>query len=253
MSYLYVYDKFVQEKKYERDVVRIEQRLADIGIQGKIARLAMFRSAGEVVRDEVKRGAHTVVVVGDDATFHSVMSVVPELPVVVGFLPVGDSCRISEVLGVPKGPEACDILSARLTETLDVGRVNGHYFLTSVQIFHQDAIVDCGPFRVKPALRGGVEVRNLGSLGFEDIGAALANPRDGILDTHLFAELPKEGIFSRPRITQSMFPLKQFTIYSEGEPIKAVIDGVERQFESLRFDVLPKQLKVIVGKGRKIS
>ena len=130
MSYFYVYDKFVQDKRFERDIIQIEQRLTDIGIQGKIGRLALFRNAAELVRDEVKRGADTVVVVGNDATFHQLMSVLPELDAVIGFIPVGDSCKISEVLGIPTGAAACDVLSARLTETLGVGRVNNsQYFL----------------------------------------------------------------------------------------------------------------------------
>ncbi|MEI7741829.1 MAG: diacylglycerol kinase family protein [bacterium] len=250
MSYFYVYDKFVQEKRYEREIIRVEQKLTDIGIQGKVGRLALFRNAVELVRDEVRRGATTIVVVGNDATFHQLMGVLPELGIAVGFIPVGDSCRISQVLGVPPGAEACDVLSARLTETLDVGKINNQYFLTSVDVFHQNAVLDIdGKFKISTPTGGGIEVRNLGSLGYKDLKEGLADPRDGKLDTIIFADLPKEGIFSKSRTTQSSIPLHHLNIVGEG-PLTAIVDGVECKFENIRIEAVPKILKVITGKGR---
>lgn len=252
MSYFYVYDSFVQEKRYERDIIRVEQRLTDIGIQGKIGRLALFRNASELVRDEVRRGATTIVVVGNDATFHALMGVLPELNVVVGFVPIGEPCKISQVLGVPPGADACDVLSARLVETLDVGKINNQYFLTSVEVFHQNAAVDVdGKFTLSTPIGGGIEVRNLGSLGYKNIREGLANPRDGRLDVVIFADLPKEGMFAKSKTTQSVIPMRQLGIIGE-PPIKAVVDGVESAFESIKIEIVPKSLKIITGKERMI-
>jgi diacylglycerol kinase family enzyme len=253
MSYFYVYDKFVQEKRFERDIIRIEQRLTDIGIQGKIGRLALFRNAVELVRDEVRRGATTIVVVGNDETFHQLMGVLPELNVVVGFIPVGEPCKIAQVLGITSGPECCDALSARLVETLDVGRINkSQYFLTSVEVLHQNAAVDVdGKFTLSTPAGGGIEVRNLGSLGYKNLADGLADPRDGLLDVVIFAERPKESFFSKAKTTQSVIPMRSLGIIGE-PPITAIVDGVECKFEQMRIEIVPKSLKVITGKGRLI-
>ena len=71
MSYYYVYDEFVQDPKFERDLAQIETRLTDLGISGKIARLALFRDPTELIRDEVRKGAKTIVAVGNDVTFRT--------------------------------------------------------------------------------------------------------------------------------------------------------------------------------------
>ncbi|EKD32917.1 MAG: hypothetical protein ACD_76C00116G0003, partial [uncultured bacterium] len=47
--YYYVYDDFVQDKRFEKDLQKIENRLTDLGISGKIARLALFKHADELV------------------------------------------------------------------------------------------------------------------------------------------------------------------------------------------------------------
>lgn len=251
MSYFYVYDKFVQDRKHEKELARIEQRLVDIGIQGKIGRLSLFRQCGELVRDEVKRGAETVVVVGNDDTFHSLMEVLPELKVVTGLIPLGDKNRVAEVLGIPMGLAACDVLSARLTETFDVGKINHQYFLTSVEIPNQSAVVDCGGYTVQSTSAGGVEIRNLGSLRQKDLQAGLSNPRDGLLEAVVYAELPKEHLFARGKMTQSSLLLKSLRVTTNGL-CTAIVDNVECQLEKMQFQAVPRALRVITGKGRMV-
>jgi diacylglycerol kinase family enzyme len=252
MSYFYVYDEFVQERRYERELIKIEHRLTDIGIQGKIGRVALFRHIGEIVRDEAKRGAQTIVVVGDDETFRKLMPVLPELEVVVGLIPLGAKTRIAEVLGVPAGAEACDTLSARIIETLDVGRLNERYFFSSVEAFGSDVAVQVGgKYQIKAAASGGIEVRNVGSLAYADLRDGLANARDGMLEVVIHAELPKERLWSRPKTTHSIFPMKQLGIVG-ATPISVMLDGVLEQFSKIELSCLPKALKIISGKARLI-
>ena len=51
--YFYIYDEFVQNKRFEKELLQIENRLTDLGIAGKVARLALFRDVEETVRDEL--------------------------------------------------------------------------------------------------------------------------------------------------------------------------------------------------------
>ncbi len=71
--YLYIYDEDVQDKRFEREMAALENRLTDLGISGKVIRMALFRHAAENIRDEARRGATTVVVVGKDQTLTRVL------------------------------------------------------------------------------------------------------------------------------------------------------------------------------------
>ena len=66
--YTYVYDGFVTDKKHEKLLSRVETRLTDLGISGRIERLTMFKDIGEIVADAAAQGCETIVAVGDDGT-----------------------------------------------------------------------------------------------------------------------------------------------------------------------------------------
>ena len=66
--YYYIYDSYLAEKKYESTIARIENRLTDLGINGKINRLSFLKNIHQIIGEEVKRGVKTVVVVGSDET-----------------------------------------------------------------------------------------------------------------------------------------------------------------------------------------
>ena len=87
--YFYIYDSFLHDKRFERDLAAIETRLTDLGVSGKIGRLTPFVSARGLVRDEARRGAQTVVVVGNDATVAKVVEGLGEEKVTLGIIPVG--------------------------------------------------------------------------------------------------------------------------------------------------------------------
>ena len=105
--YYYVYDEFVQDPKFERDLALIETRLTDLGIAGKIARLALFRDPKELIRDEIRKGAKTIVAVGNDITLRRVIDAVGDSGVVIGVVPVGkDGNILSSILGIAVGVDA---------------------------------------------------------------------------------------------------------------------------------------------------
>lgn len=61
--YAFLYDDFLSVPSFQRTVANIETRCSVLGIQGRTARLAIFRSAKEIVEGLVKDGAQTIVVV----------------------------------------------------------------------------------------------------------------------------------------------------------------------------------------------
>ena len=55
--------------------------------------------------------------------------------VATGIIPLGkDANKIADMLGVPTGVAACDVISARIIEEVDIGVVNGLRFLHNLTI-----------------------------------------------------------------------------------------------------------------------
>ena len=126
--YFYIYDGFLQDKKYSKLLSEIEARLIDLSIQGKTARLHMLNNMKELISDEVKRGAETVVVLGDDKTVTKAINAIADLDVALGIIPIGGDHVLADYLGIPFGLPACDVLSKRVKERIDIAKVNANYF-----------------------------------------------------------------------------------------------------------------------------
>lgn len=240
--YCYLYDEFLQEnKRFEREILRIENRLTDLGIAGKISRLALFRRADEMIRDEIRRGVSTIVVVGNDTTVRKVIDVVADNDVVLGIIPIGPNNTLAQMMGIPEGLPACDILSARRVEKIDLGTVNGRRFITCLSMPNFHAEITCeDKFRVMAVARQAeLEIRNL---------ADVTNPKDGQFEAVIRAAV-KKGIFGKKQLKESVLPLSSMAIRSE-KPISLFVDGEE--ITSTRFDIgiEPMTLKVIIGKDR---
>jgi diacylglycerol kinase family enzyme len=241
--YCYLYDEYIQEnKRFERELLEVENRLTDLGISGKISRLALFRNAEEMIRDEIERGVETIVVLGNDETIRKVIDVVADSQVVLGIIPFGPNNKLAQLMGVPEGVGACDILSARRVETIDIGTVNGRRFITGITVPDFRAEITCDErFRLFATTRAELEIRNL---------AEVSDPCDGILNTVIRSAVKKGwGIFGRREMRESMFPMQSLAIRSD-KLMSVFADGEE--LEGTRFDIgiEPMMLKIITGKQR---
>lgn len=240
--YFYLYDDYIQQnKRFERELLLIENRLTDLGIAGKISRLALFRNADEMIRDEIERGVQTVVVLGNDDTVHKILDVISESDVVLGIIPIGPKNELARLLGVPQGVAACDVLSARRVEQIDVGTINGRKFITGVSVpqFKAELMCNDGRYRIVPTAHANLEINNL---------ADVANPCDGILEATIHASV-RSGWFGRAHQTESVLPFQSLAIRSD-KPIQLYLDGEEMQGTRFDIGIEPSVLKVIIGKQR---
>ena len=242
--YCYVYDEALQDRRFERELAQIETRLTDLGIAGKIARLALFRDANELIRDEIRGGVTTVVAVGNDTTLRRVLDAVGDRKTVVALLPVGPQGVMTDLLGMPTGVAACDVLSARIIQDLDVGEVNGKRFLQAVHLDERsDFVVHHGAYTMKPERKASVEVRNFAAP--DDAG--MVSPIDGRLS--LILRLPKFSLFQK-KASIGIVPFSELLITYEEQMI-ATVDGSRLNGKDFVFRVIPSALRVVTGKGRK--
>lgn len=250
--YAYLYDDFLSDRSFEKTLANIETRTSVLGIQGRIARLAIFRSAKELVEGLVREGAETIVIVGNDNTLQKTMWFLPDLPVTVGYIPITEPSRIAGMLGIPVGEAACEILAARRIDLLDVGKLCDRYFLTECIIESTRARVDIGGhFRISPQRLGNIIIRNLGAPA-----NGQANALDGWLELviqpvsmekkkswYSFAGQSEEAPETRLR-------LQEGTVISD-EPITVRVDGQQLNGFTFSFGIIPKRLKCITSRNRR--
>lgn len=253
--YVYLYDNFLKQRSSESVVRAIETRLTDFGIAGKILRLQGLFAPEAIIEDEIKKGAETIVIVGNDATFGAVLSRAASCKIAFGFIPVGPENTIAEVLGIPEGDAACDILARRRKMKLDVGWISNRnrYFVSRLHIPSSDISVSYdGRFRVSSALRKmELVVCNLQPYFWkEDDGRQVAvHPQDGKLEAFV-RPLARRGILREVYEEPSIFPFEEMEVSSRA-PFAVEADGNMTKETKITIQLAKRRIEMIVGKERK--
>lgn len=249
--YYYIYDSFLNEKKYDRVLAKIENRLASFEINGKITKLSKLKSAEDNVLEEVKKGATNIVAVGDDSTVLRIINIIASFSnIILGIIPLGDRCEIANLLGIPSGEDACEVLSSRKVENIDLGKVNNRYFITSLDFGDNDVEIICdGQYKVSLMGNNNVRICNIYDSGHKD--KRYFNPEDGFLE--VVVQKKKKnwllGCKKNNNDTISIFPIKKALIKGD-KTIPVLIDKRIILKAPLEITVEPKKIRVIVGKNR---
>lgn len=251
--YVYLYDNFLKHRKFESVMKMVETRLTDYGIAGKIVRLQNFTNAEAVVQEELRRGATSVIIVGNDTTFGHVLSRAATCDVLYGFIPIGPENDIARVLGIPVGEAACDVLSRRRKVYLDVGWFNGRYFVSRLHIAPSNITVAYDDRFAVSARYGKMElvVCNLQPFTWRDKGkeSFVVHPQDGKLEAFL-RPIVRKGVFREIYEDPSIFPFEEM-IVSSPSPFPVEADGKVTKETKITIKLAKKKIQMIVGKERK--
>ncbi|MBI4092432.1 MAG: hypothetical protein HY420_00740 [Candidatus Kerfeldbacteria bacterium] len=247
--YYYLFDSQLADRKYEPLLNRIEFRLIELGLNGRMDRLSVLKNMRDLIETAIKRGAETIVIVGNDAAVAKAVSIVAQYDVTLGIIPVGQPSRIAQALGLPEEEAACDALSKRIVRTIDLGRVNDQYFLFSLDVPAQVVTVECdGLYRV--SLTGLPRPFSICNFGPREEVRAACNPQDGVLEAVIDDRPSGWSWFRKGTSLETVLPLKRAKISSGGISIPLTLDGQTVVKTPVTVEVAPKKLRVIVGKGR---
>jgi hypothetical protein len=175
--------------------------------------------------------------------------------VTFGYIPVENS-TIAKMLGIPVAEKACDVLSARIIERIDIGKVNDQYFFSTLEVPEASNIsLECngGHFNISSISKSDhIQICNLSYAPIDtERRKNVCNPKDGYLEA-VFT--PKEkGAFGKDKLAtkkQSVFPIRKMKIVSD-EIVSLVADGETIVKTPATVEVLSKKLSIIVGKERK--
>ncbi|OGY93311.1 MAG: hypothetical protein A2406_00985 [Candidatus Komeilibacteria bacterium RIFOXYC1_FULL_37_11] len=242
--YLYIYDSFLNDKKYSDLLISIEKRLTDLGIKGKIARLSILKNMKEMIMDGVKEGVQTVVAIGNAQTFAKVINVVADLDVALGLIPVDNNNPIAKVLGIPPRVMACDVLASRIIKKIDLGKINNYYFVNTAQIENGDVTIEYKDFKISPI----TEKSKITLYNFSN-KFSKSSPVDGILEAVITPI--KSGLFGKKMVEQTILPFTKIKIGSRAEEQVAILTDEQIIMKTpAEIVVVPQKLKVIVGSER---
>jgi len=255
--HIYIYDDYVNTKKYDKALARIETRITDLGLNGKIIRLGLLENINEAVENEIKRGAKTIVAVGSDQTVNKIINAIisaeinnqmrVETP--LGIIPVGNvGNTIAETLGIGHEEEAGDVLSARRIEKLDIAQAGHSFFISQASIASQGTVLEIEKdYSIEIMEPGEINVINLSV--FSDLPEeAKPNPRDKILELYIKTKAGRKLTKLNPSANQSLFSLKRLTIINQKHPL--ILDNAIEIPTPAEISV-NRSLNVIVGKERR--
>ncbi len=262
--YFYLYDAFLQDKKYEKVLSEIDARIIDLGIQGRTSRLTILNDIRELATDAVKRGTDTIVVLGDDKTVTRAIGVLVGLDVTLGIIPIGENAAVARYLGVPEGVAACEVLSKRVRERIDIGKAGSNYFAFYLRAMSPHVkLVSSGEEYSLTFLSNDAElfVCNFKPQALEreaPYRASFFMPNDG-----RFEAVVKEGgrsslidrLFFKNRDVSGEYTVLPFTALrieadTSERDVRLVLDNDKVIKPPVDITVLPRQVSVIVGKDR---
>ncbi len=246
--YGYIYDVFLADKRYEKDLIRIENTLTDLDLKGQIIKLTLMNNLGHAVQELLQRGVKTIVVVGSDQLFSRLLDHVESLHGVnVAIIPLGGHQQMAQVLGVPEGEAACHTLAARMIKQVRLGKINRQYFFYSVIINDPNAKVNCdGLFSVKAT----------SSQAITSIYNPCYDPQDVSCDPRLEVAITpatESGLFKKPTLLQPTSIRSRVISIEQPIGIPIVVDGQKTVKIPAEITLSNQSVNIIVGKERKID
>lgn len=259
--HIYIYDKFLGQKKYDSILARIETRITDLGLNGKIIRMSLMNSVYEAIENEVKTGAKTIIAVGNDSLLHQVVNVMAKLSflkiiaakVPVGFIPVGKNGNtLAPVLGIGLEENACDALSARRITSLDLGKANDEYFLAQATITSKGTAVEIDQ-------NYSIEIMGAGEIGVINLPAddslpekAKTKANDGVLELFIKTNSSRKFLpIGKKNKESSVFSFKKLKIINKNFPV--ILDNAKEIPAPVEISIAKEKINLIVGKERKFK
>jgi diacylglycerol kinase family enzyme len=213
----------------------------------------------ESAQDEIRRGAKTIVAVGNNNTLTNIATAVlnsaenyssTSIPLCI--IPVNtDNNDIAGLLGISDYESACNIILARKIEKIDVGCANNNYFISRAMIDNSGSIIKIDDnYSVEAVGPGMINIFNIVPHNENFVDSVKYGPQDGQLELSISINTPKKllALSNKQKSTESFFSIKNITLYNENLPL--ILDGSVNIKCPVEVSVYEKAINLIVGKDR---
>lgn len=251
--HVYIYASYINEAKYSKTIAKIETRLTDLGLNGRIIRLGIIKSPHQMIEDEIKKGAKTIVAVGDSLLLNQTINSIAKISssgisknIPIGFIPVGKKNNfISTCLGLKPEEGSCNILSARRLQTFDLGLINDTYFLTEVSISTKNTTLEIDKnYSIEISNPGSIAIINLPTFSVLPKNIKI-NPKDNNLDLFINTKISKNFI-KKNSLDQSLFSFNSIKIINQQYPI--TVDEQIKINCPAQINISKEKINIITGK-----
>jgi diacylglycerol kinase family enzyme len=256
--HVYIYENYVGKGKLAKVMAAIETRLTDLGLNGKIVRLTANQNFSQIIENELRLGAKTIIAVGNDRTLNKTLNAMAAysknnvLSASLAMIPVGDDLSVAaDALGIGFANAACDVLSARRIEKLDLGEVRAinsgdiKYFLIQAGIPSQGVIIEYQKNTIETSNSGQILAINISTMPSFPTETK-PNPQDGKLELVISQDI-NQGMFKKS-LSQSLLPFKKIILMSP--KFNLILDNSIEMQTPVEISVIKKKINVIVGKER---
>lgn len=244
----YIYDVFLNQKHYEKEVIRIEHSLTDKGLNGPIVRLSLINNVAHAVEDLLKRGVTSIIAIGSDQLFSKLADQIAEQAgITIGLIPLGTHQQLAQLFGIPSGAEACKIIAARLVRPVQLSKINSAYFIHSVSIFDARAqVVIDNQFSLSPTTdEASISIFNL-------IETDPESGEDTKTLSVVMTPLTEKKLFKKPESLAPTSLQSQRMTIPEPRGVPVIVDGQKIINTPVTLEVSDKSVQVIMGKERKL-
>jgi hypothetical protein len=246
--YYYIYDNYLTEKKYQATISRIESRLTDLGINGKIIRMSTFKNLSKDLNEEIARGVKTVIIVGNDRTFNQSINLINNLNLTVGLIPLGPNNNIASLMGIPEGEPACDVLSSRIVKSINLGIINQKYlFLTYLEMPGEGVYINCDE-NYFINISDNTDIITISNIywGEDEEKIPIINNNDYF---NLIIKSTKRGLFRAKKENFSYFKAKKISISGEKSVPILLVDEKRIIKTPIKLEIAKQKLNLIVSKN----
>ncbi|NCT54749.1 hypothetical protein GW758_02180 [Candidatus Falkowbacteria bacterium] len=243
--HVYIYDDYLAKGKYNKAINRMEIRITDLGLNGKILRLGGIKNVKAAIENEIRLGAKTIVAVGNNQTVNRIIGAIINADVyeefqkntVLGIIPIGDDTSIASSFGIKDEESACNVLLARRVKKIDLGAVGNFYFLKQLKIKGKGTTLKINNFEIEASDKAEINIINL--LDERKDKLPKSSPYDGLLDVFI-----KGG-----RNDLTFLNSKKIIIENKNKE-KILIDDILEIEAPAEVGILKSAITVIVGKER---
>ncbi len=250
MPYFYLYDSYLADRAYVTQLIRLENTLADLGIQGRVGRLTLLKSVKDILQGALRDGADTIIAVGNNLTLSRLIEVLAtNTKITLGFIPLGaEQQSLAELLGIPIGLLACQVISSRVVEKLSVGRANDQYFIKSVEFVGMPTLECDKHFKLKLITPHHIKICNLDWC----TSSVVSNPQNDTLEVVLTPKPARSWLpwAKSTTLAPSLIPFPVVKITSGSRELTMNIDDRQIIKAPATISLASDKIRMIVGKKR---